>query len=84
MKKGSKVKVVKEQEDRHGWMINNNYYLGYRTYKSGFSRVTLTVGNIYEVLKVRGVKGPSSGFIEVKGGDGKSVFVLKEDVIEVK
>ncbi len=83
MKKGSKVKIVKEQEDRAPWMVNNNFYWGFKVRGKDFSKVTLKVGKIYEVVKARGVKGPSSGFIEVKNDDGNSALVLKEDVVEV-
>ena len=83
MKKGSKVKIVKEQLDRAEWMARNNFYWGFGVRDDGFYKTTLKVGSIYEVVKARGVKGPSSGFIEVKNETGESILVLKEDVIEV-
>lgn len=84
MKKGSKVKIVKEQPDRAEWMARNNFYWGFGANDSGFYKTTLKVGKIYEVVKARGVKGPSSGFIEVKNDNSEIVFVLKEDVEEIK
>jgi len=84
MKKGSKVRIVKEQEDRAPWMTSNNFYWGFGVRDNDFYQTTVKVGKVYEVLKVRGVKGPTSGFIEIKNENNESVLVLKNDVIEVK
>lgn len=84
MKKGSKVKIIKEQEDRASWMVGNNFYWGFAIMNDKFYKTTLKVGHVYEVLKARGVKGPSAGFIEVRNVNGGVAFVLKEDVEEVK
>ncbi len=83
MKKGSKVKVVKEQINRHQWMIENNIYWGLTSKDGEFHMSSLKVGNIYEVSKTRGVKGPSKGYIEILKEDGTKAIVLKEDVSEV-
>ena len=83
MKKGSKVKIVKEQVNRQQWMIDNNIYWGWSIRGGEFHMATLKVGEVYEVLKTRGVKGPSKGYIEVLNSDGTKAAVLKEDVIEV-
>ena len=83
MKKGSKIKIVKEQINRQQWMIDNNIYWGL-TFKDGeFHMSSLKIGNVYEVTKSRGVKGPSKGYIEILNVDGNKTVVLKEDVVEV-
>ena len=85
MKKGSRVKIIKEQVNRQQWMIDNNIYWGF-TFKDGdFHMSTLKIGDVYEILKTRGVKGPSKGYIEVSNGTSdQSTLVLREDVVEVK
>jgi len=83
MKKGSKVKIIKEQPDRAEWMVSNNFYWGFSVRDGDFYKTTLKVGKIYEVTKARGVKGPSAGFIMVKNESGELALVLKEDVAEV-
>ena len=85
MKKGKKVKIVTEQEEREPWMVLNKFYWCYTKNKEDdFVKSTLKVGNVYEVVKARGVKGPSKGFIEVKNERGETFFVLKEDVEELE
>ena len=45
----------------------------------------LKVGNIYEVLKSKGVTGPIPGLMEIKCDvTGRKTLVLKEDVEEVQ
>ena len=46
MKKGSKVKITKEQPDRESWMINNNFYWGFGVRGDDFYQTTLKVGKI--------------------------------------
>ena len=82
MKKGSKVKIVKEQVNRQQWMIDNNIYWGWSIKDGDFHMATLKVGEIYEVSKTRGIKAPIKGCLEVNC-DGQKLLVLKEDVVEV-
>ena len=84
MKKGSVVRITKEQEGREPWMIGNNFYWGFAVMNDKFYKTTLKVGQTYEVVKARGVKGPAAGFIEVRNVNGGIAFVLKKDVEEVK
>ena len=86
MKKGSIVKIIKKQERRDSYQIENKVYLAWlRISDKEFHTVELKVGNTYEVIKSRGVKGPFSGFIEVKCDvTGRKTLVLKEDVEEIQ
>ena len=84
MKKGSKVKIVKEQINRQQWMVDNNIYWGWMFKDGDFHMSSLKVGDVYEVLKTRGVKSPIKGCIEISSGvENQRVLVLKEDVVEV-
>ena len=85
MKKGSKVKVVKEQLNRQQWMIDNNIYWGFSLRDGDYHMSSLKVGEVYEVLKTRSVNGPSKGYIEVNCSiNNYPVLVLREDVEEIK
>ena len=85
MKKGTKIKIVTEQKEREPWMVLNNFYWCYAKNKEdNFVKSTLKVGNVYEVVKARGVKGPGKGYIEVKNEREEVFFVLKEDVEELE
>ena len=85
MKKGSKVKIVKEQLNRQQWMIDNNIYWGFSLRDGDYHMASLKVGEVYEVLKTRSVKGPSKGYIEVNCNiNNHPVLVLREDVEEIK
>ena len=84
MKKGTKVRIVAEQEARENWMVLNNFYWGYKKSEDAdFVLATLKVGEVLEVVKARGVKGPKTGYIEVKNEKEEVFLVLKNDVIEV-
>ena len=83
MKKGSKVKIVREQINRQQWMVDNNIYWGWASKEGEFHMSSLKIGNVYEVTKSRGVKGPSKGLIEILNVDGTKAMVLKEDVVEI-
>ena len=85
MKKGSKVKITKEQSNRESWMITNKIYWGWIPKDGDFHMAMLKVGNIYEVLKSKGVTGPIPGLMEIKCDvTGRKTLVLKEDVEEVQ
>ena len=85
MKKGSKIRIIKEQQNRQQWMIENNIYWGLNFKEGDYHMASLKIGEVCEVLKTRGVKGPSTGYIEVKCNvTEQSILVLKEDVEEVE
>ena len=66
-------------------MITNKIYWGWIPKDEDFHMTSLKVGNIYEVLKSKGVAGPTPGFIEIKCDvTGRKTLVLKEDVEEVQ